>query len=124
VKIKPLSSDKHSSKTHVLDPTAEQGVEPQGEIIWEEEEIYGVMPSKITIPARTTHTHTYAVRAYIPMYVCNYLYIRMYVHMYMCVCVCICMYVVQPKSSRNLNAARKPLVVQLWASRYHELYPL
>jgi hypothetical protein len=33
-------------------------------------------------------------------------------------------YVVQPKSSRNLNAARKPLVVQLWASRYRELYPL
>jgi hypothetical protein len=34
------------------------------------------------------------------------------------------LYVVQPKSSRNLNAARKPLVVQLWASRYRELYPL
>jgi hypothetical protein len=34
------------------------------------------------------------------------------------------MYVVQPKSSRNLNAARKLLVVQLWASRYRELYPL
>jgi hypothetical protein len=33
-------------------------------------------------------------------------------------------YVVQPKSSRNLNAARKPLVVQLWASRYREMYPL
>jgi hypothetical protein len=33
-------------------------------------------------------------------------------------------YVVQPKSSRNLNAARKPLVVQLWASRYRELYSL
>jgi hypothetical protein len=36
----------------------------------------------------------------------------------------ISIYVVQPKSSRNLNAARKPLVVQLWASRYRELYPL
>jgi hypothetical protein len=36
----------------------------------------------------------------------------------------VCIYVVQPKSSRNLNAARKPLVVQLWASRYRELYPL
>jgi hypothetical protein len=35
-----------------------------------------------------------------------------------------CLYVVLPKSSRNLNAARKPLVVQLWASRYRELYPL
>jgi hypothetical protein len=34
------------------------------------------------------------------------------------------LYVVLPKSSRNLNAARKPLVVQLWASRYRELYPL
>jgi hypothetical protein len=33
-------------------------------------------------------------------------------------------YVVQPKISRNFNAARKPLVVQLWASRYRELYPL
>jgi hypothetical protein len=29
-----------------------------------------------------------------------------------------------PKSSRNWNAARKPLVVQLCASTYLELYPL
>jgi len=34
------------------------------------------------------------------------------------------MYEMLPKSSRNWNAARKPLVVQLWAVRYHELHPL
>jgi hypothetical protein len=47
-------------------------------------------------------------------FVCMKIHIQTHIHTY----------VVQPKSSRNLNAARKPLVVQLWASGYRELYPL